>query len=201
MIVAVVAIVPMAAGMTSNFPLTTRAVSLDGWLSHVAPHLPSNQVVLTFPPPGVGGSTLAWQAVDRLHFAMATGAGPGDILARDGTEAPAEAILDAAATPLGRAGANHRPQHRRHAQRARRLGRHRRRCTSTGFARGTLWSADGDSMGSSLLHTGHWVAPPSTGEEPGCGLGWIAPCSRAQLSPTPRRRYLGGQIALWNPTQ
>ncbi len=102
LIVAVVAIVPMAAGMTSNFPLTTRAVSLDGWFSHVAPHLPSNQVVLTFPPPGVGGSTLAWQAVDRLHFAMATGAGPGDILARDGTEAPAEAILDAAATPLGR---------------------------------------------------------------------------------------------------
>jgi hypothetical protein len=102
LIVGAVAIVPMAAGMTSNFPLTTRQISLNGWFDHVAPHLPSNQVVLTFPPPGMGGSTLAWQAADRLHYAMATGAGPGDILARDGAEAPGQAILDAAATPLGR---------------------------------------------------------------------------------------------------
>jgi hypothetical protein len=66
----------------------------------VAPHLQPGQVVLTFPPPGFGASTLAWQAVDSLQFAMATGAGPASILQRAGTERAGQAVISDGAFSL-----------------------------------------------------------------------------------------------------
>jgi hypothetical protein len=70
-------------------------VALPDWFSKVAPHLPPGQVVLTFPLPGIGASTLAWQAVDSLQFALATGAGPGSIPERAGVERNGQALLTA----------------------------------------------------------------------------------------------------------
>jgi len=100
LIVAAVAVVPMGQAVASNVPLTTRTVALPVWFSQVAPHLPPGQVVLTVPPPGVGASTLAWQAVDSLHFAMATGAGPGSILSRAGKERAGQAVISAGSFSL-----------------------------------------------------------------------------------------------------
>jgi hypothetical protein len=88
----------MATAIAANVPLTTRAVTLPRWFTEVGPHLASGQVVLTFPPPITGGSALAWQAVDALHFAMATGAGPESIPQRAGGERAGQAVITAAAS-------------------------------------------------------------------------------------------------------
>jgi hypothetical protein len=100
LVVAAVAVVPVGSALANNVPLTIRAVALPAWFSDVAPHLPPGQVVLTFPPPGFGASTLAWQAVDSLHFAMATGAGPESILQRAGRERAGQAVIGAASFSL-----------------------------------------------------------------------------------------------------
>jgi hypothetical protein len=84
--VAAVAVVPMASALADSVPLTTQTVTLPGWFEAVAPRLGRGQVVLTFPPPPVGGAALAWQAVDSLQFSMATGAGPGSVPDRAGKE-------------------------------------------------------------------------------------------------------------------
>ena len=97
LVVAALAVVPVGAALASNTPLTTEAVTLPAWFADVAPHLGPDQVVLTYPPPAIGASTLAWQAVDRLHYAMATGAGPQSILARAGRARAGQAVIDAEA--------------------------------------------------------------------------------------------------------
>ena len=95
--VVAVAVVPVGSALVSNTPLTTRAVTLPGWFSDIAPHLPPGQVLLTYPPPNIGSSTLAWQAVDSLHFAIAMGIGPEAILPRAGKERAGQAVINAAA--------------------------------------------------------------------------------------------------------
>jgi hypothetical protein len=84
--VGAVAIVPMGTALATNIPLTTESVAVPLWFAAVAPHLPPGQVVLAYPPPVTGGEAMTWQAVDSLHFAMATGAGPQSIPARAGPE-------------------------------------------------------------------------------------------------------------------
>jgi hypothetical protein len=97
LVLVAVALVPIGSALASNTPLTTRAVTLPGWFSDIAPHLPPGQVLLTYPPPGIGSSTLAWQAVDSLHFAMAMGVGPESILQRAGKERAGQSVINAAA--------------------------------------------------------------------------------------------------------
>jgi len=94
--VAAVAVVPMATAVAGNVPLTTEAVTLPRWFTEVAPRLPSHQVVLTFPSPITGGAAMTWQAVDSLHFALATGAGPESIPRRAGSERAGQALITAA---------------------------------------------------------------------------------------------------------
>ncbi len=84
--VAAVAVVPMGTALATNIPLTTESAALPPWFADVGPHLPPGQVVLAYPPPVTFGSAMTWQAVDRLHFALATGAGPQSIPSRAGTE-------------------------------------------------------------------------------------------------------------------
>jgi len=84
--VAAVAVVPMGTALASNIPLTTESVAVPPWFADVGPSLPPGQVVLTYPPPVTGGSAMTWQAVDSLHFALATGAGPQSIPSRAGKE-------------------------------------------------------------------------------------------------------------------
>ncbi len=76
--VAAVALVPMTEVAKGNVPLAARPVTLPRWFEAVAPHLPPRQVVLAYPST-FGGfqSSLTWQAVDRMSFALAEGGGPG----------------------------------------------------------------------------------------------------------------------------
>jgi hypothetical protein len=84
--VAAVAVVPMGSAIATNVPLTVQSVAVPRWFTEVGPSLPSNQVVLTYPPPVTGGSAMTWQAVDLLRYALATGAGPESIPARAGRQ-------------------------------------------------------------------------------------------------------------------
>jgi hypothetical protein len=97
-IVALVALVPIAGAFAGNIPLTAQPVVLPTWFRTVAPHLPSRQVVLTYPGT-FGGfqSSLTWQAVDRMSFSLIEGGGPGGAAQRAGAERPgAEALAGAA---------------------------------------------------------------------------------------------------------
>ena len=98
LVVAAVAAVPMATAIAGNVPLTTEAVTLPQWFIEVGPHVPPHQVVLTFPPPITGASAMTWQAVDSLHFALATGSGPESIPQRAGSERAGQAVITAAAS-------------------------------------------------------------------------------------------------------
>jgi hypothetical protein len=85
--VAAVALVPIAANVAPDLPMTAEQVSLPTWFRTVAPHLPANQVVLVFPGPfGTIESAMTWQAVNRMHYSIVGGGGPGDVLARAGKE-------------------------------------------------------------------------------------------------------------------
>ncbi|MGH9092528.1 MAG: hypothetical protein ACRDZR_14315, partial [Acidimicrobiales bacterium] len=94
--VAAVALVPPAAALAPNVPLTMRPVVLPRWFTAVAPSLPPGRVVLTFPLPVTGGSAMTWQAVEDFPFALATGAGPQSIPRRAGPERAGQAVLVAA---------------------------------------------------------------------------------------------------------
>lgn len=98
--VGAVATVPMATSVASNIPFTVENIALPAWITTVAPHLGAGQVVLTFPPPVSGGSALVWQAVDSLHFPMATGAGPGSIPERAGREEAGLTVITQASVVL-----------------------------------------------------------------------------------------------------
>ncbi len=94
--VAAVALLPLAGAEAGNVPLTTEGISVPPWFTVAAPHLPPHRVVLTFPLPVTGGSAMTWQAVDGLHFALATGAGPESVASRAGAERAGLAVLTAA---------------------------------------------------------------------------------------------------------
>jgi hypothetical protein len=96
-IVALVALVPIARAYAGNLPLTVQPVVLPAWFRTVAPNLPNRQVLLTYPGT-FGGfqSSLTWQAVDRMAFSLVEGGGPGGAPQRAGVERPgAEALAGA----------------------------------------------------------------------------------------------------------
>jgi hypothetical protein len=98
--VAALAVVPVALAERANVPFTTRTVAAPAWFDGPARRLPAHRVLYVFPPATEGSSSLAWQAVDGLHFAMATGAGPGSAPRRAGRERAAQVLLTAGASPL-----------------------------------------------------------------------------------------------------
>lgn len=84
--VGAVAVVPIATAVAGNVPFTTETLVSPAWFTDVAPHLPSDAVVLTDPPAVAGASAMSWQAVDALQFTLATGTGPESIPQRAGPE-------------------------------------------------------------------------------------------------------------------
>jgi hypothetical protein len=97
LLVALVALVPIANSYAGNVPLTVRPVVLPDWFRTVAPQLPPEQVVLSYPST-FGGfqSSLTWQSVDRMSFSLVEGGGPGGVPQRAGVERPGvEALADA----------------------------------------------------------------------------------------------------------
>jgi hypothetical protein len=92
--VAAVALVPWVTYYDAGIPLTTQDVVLPTWFATIAPNLPDHQVVLSFPVPSAFmQSAMTWQAVDRMHYAMASGGGPNGLSSRAGAEAAGQTVL------------------------------------------------------------------------------------------------------------
>ena len=99
--VAAAGIVPLATAVVGKVPLTVQTVRLPSWFAEVAPRLPPGQVVLTYPAAFSGvQSPMAWQAVDKLSFAMVGGGGPAGIPARAGRERAGQEVLRATSFSL-----------------------------------------------------------------------------------------------------
>jgi hypothetical protein len=98
-VVALIAVVPVAWYWAGGLPLTVQPVVLPTWFRTVAPHLDQHQVVLAFPVPfDLYQSSLTWQAVDGMSFAMAGGSGPGSLLARAGSEESGQNVIGVLST-------------------------------------------------------------------------------------------------------
>jgi hypothetical protein len=96
-----VALVPMAVTFGSRLPFAMRSVALPTWYSEVAPTLPPGRVLLTYPAPFSGFETsMAWQAVNRMHYSQAGGGGPQGVARRAGSAAPGFEVLSVLAFGL-----------------------------------------------------------------------------------------------------
>jgi hypothetical protein len=84
-LVAAIALVPIAGYFADGLPLTVTPVRPPLWFRTVAPHLPPHQVLVVFPF-AFRQSNMTWQAVDRMSFAMVGGGGPNSIPSRAGPE-------------------------------------------------------------------------------------------------------------------
>jgi hypothetical protein len=92
--VAALALVPWVTYYAGGIPLTTQSVVLPSWFKTVAPRLGGHQVLLAFPVPfALEQSAMTWQAVDRMHYAMAGGGGPDALLSRAGPERAGQTYL------------------------------------------------------------------------------------------------------------
>jgi dolichyl-phosphate beta-glucosyltransferase len=99
---AAVALVPIVATFAPRLPYTMQAVLLPRWYSQVAPSLPSNSVLLSYPAPFSGiQASMSWQAVNRMHYSQAGGGGPQGTVARAGSAAPGFRILSNLALGVG----------------------------------------------------------------------------------------------------
>lgn len=99
---AVAALIPSVITLWSNLPLTTQAVVLPTWYQRVGAHLAPGQVVLSYPAPFAGvQSSMAWQAVDTMRFAMAGGGGPKGVARRAGKARDGFNVLFGASFALG----------------------------------------------------------------------------------------------------
>lgn len=101
-LLALVVVVPTAVAVWPNLPLTARAVVLPTWYSKNGGSLPTGKVVLAYPIPSSGlQSSEAWQAVNAMQWAQASGGGPQGQPARAGAARPGFEVLSAASLPLG----------------------------------------------------------------------------------------------------
>ena len=84
--VAAVGLVPIIATFASSVPFTMRPVVLPRWYTTVGPTLPANRVLLTYPTPFSGIQvSMAWQAVNAMHYSQVGGGGPQGVPARAGS--------------------------------------------------------------------------------------------------------------------
>jgi hypothetical protein len=69
-------------------------VLLPRWYTTVAPNLPPNQVLLSYPGPFSGIQVaMSWQAVNVMHYSQAGGGGPQGQASRAGSAAPGFTVL------------------------------------------------------------------------------------------------------------
>ncbi len=85
---ACVALAPMAVVFGERLPFAMQPVTLPRWYSEVAPALPPGRVLLSYPAPFSGiQNSMAWQAVNGMHYSQAGGGGPEGVANRAGTAA------------------------------------------------------------------------------------------------------------------
>ena len=93
--VGALALVPLAVNLVPDLPFTMEAVVLPRWYTTVAPHLPPGRVLLSYPAPFSGIQVvLAWQAVNRIAYSQAGGAGPEGTSVRAGQAGPGFDVLN-----------------------------------------------------------------------------------------------------------
>jgi hypothetical protein len=91
---AIVAFAPIVGTFAPRLPFAMEAVILPRWYTQVAPNLPADRVLLSYPAPFSGIQvSMAWQAVNRMHYSQAGGGGPQGTPARAGAAAPGFRIL------------------------------------------------------------------------------------------------------------
>ena len=107
LIVAVVAIAPIAAYEAQGIPASTQHVSLPPWFRDVGSHLDTRtcQVLLTFPDVLSERSAETWQALDDLRYSIVDEGGPGGLPSRAGREAAGLLLLSIASLPTSVSGA------------------------------------------------------------------------------------------------
>ena len=98
-IVAGIAIIPPAAYLGQNIPISTAPLVVPTWFATVAPHLRGDQVLLAFP--SGAGPVLMWQAVDNMHFSIAEGGGPQATFAQEPQEIQGVDVLGSASISFG----------------------------------------------------------------------------------------------------
>ncbi len=100
-VVTLVALGPVAAALSPNLPLVVQPVSVPHWFLTAAEHLPSGQVVLTYPfATADSQASIPWQAIGGMHYAMAGGGGPAGTVARAGRNEVGFSVLRQASVPL-----------------------------------------------------------------------------------------------------
>ena len=101
-LVALVVLLPTVAAVAPNLPMTVRPVVLPTWYARNGATLPVGTVVLAYPVPSSGlQSSEAWQAVNAMAWAQASGGGPQGQPARAGAARDGFVVLSAASLPLG----------------------------------------------------------------------------------------------------
>ena len=84
--VATVALLPTALTFAPAMPFAMRPVILPRWYSTVAPTLPPDQVLLSYPAAFSGiQDSMSWQAVNAMHYSQAGGGGPQGVANRAGS--------------------------------------------------------------------------------------------------------------------
>lgn len=102
LLIAIVAIVPIAQVEGNDLPLPTARLLLPKWFAHSATHVPHGSVLLVAEP-GLGrGYTLVWQAMAHMRYSVVDGNGP-ELLAKrmPNRERPGYEVLQADLSALG----------------------------------------------------------------------------------------------------
>jgi dolichyl-phosphate beta-glucosyltransferase len=89
-----VALSQMLTVFAPQLPFAMRPVVLPRWYTTVAPNLPPDRVLLSYPAPFSGIQvSMAWQAVNAMHYSQAGGGGPQGVASRAGSAAPGFRVL------------------------------------------------------------------------------------------------------------
>jgi hypothetical protein len=101
LVVAAVALGPEAVVLEPNIPLAVQPVSVPRWFQDTAVHLPTGQVLLTYPfATADSQSSIPWQAIDGMRYQMAGGGGPAGTVVHAGAEKAGFSVLRAASLTL-----------------------------------------------------------------------------------------------------
>ena len=92
-LVATIALLPIATYLAQAVPVAAQSVVLPRWFHTAAPRLSADQVLLVLPMPGLIESPLTWQVVGGMHYAMVDGAGPESLLSRAGSARRGQAVI------------------------------------------------------------------------------------------------------------
>jgi hypothetical protein len=92
--VSALALAQMVVVFAPQLPYTMTRVILPRWYVTVAPNLPPNRVLLSYPAPFSGIQVaMSWQAVNKMHYSQAGGGGPQGQASYAGSAASGLTIL------------------------------------------------------------------------------------------------------------